>query len=533
MTQILHIFKKDVRRHYPEILLSLSLLALFTRRQLQFGPGGNVEEISAYTRWLIFSQITQLITPILVLFWVFLILRVVQSESLVGDRQWWTTKPYVWWKLLLAKLFFVFVFISVPLILVQLFLLHHAGFSILYNLRGIFLMQFTVPLFVMLFSLLLACLTRSLGQALLAVGLALITFIAVTWLLSQLTDNTMQESSKLLQVLKGSLFFAPLIFVPVWQFARRRTWASRTTLVASFGAATLISIIPSANHFEQSHPLVATNAAPVQFAFPPIPESKGDKASCPDFVSLIPITIPVNISGVAPGTVVLIDGMNITSDSPQDTQWSRGWSGQYLQAWPGDQRQTLTYVVKRKEYERTKSKPMNLHIQLLLSEYQEADPRILLIPPAVFQDSYLGTCRFSPLAPNALRCFKPFQSPSYIARFDAPNSHCAPRQEYPGGNLAVAYAWQPPREEFLPDPGLDPIVDYAVSFNSVPPIPDPNATTQPVYSVATLCPGAEVRLARPILKRQLRVQLDLPNTRLQDLIQPFNRGASTAIAIGL
>ena len=32
--QILHIFKKDARRHWPEILISLALMALFTCREL-------------------------------------------------------------------------------------------------------------------------------------------------------------------------------------------------------------------------------------------------------------------------------------------------------------------------------------------------------------------------------------------------------------------------------------------------------------------------------------------------------------------
>src|SRR2546422_9970485 len=34
MNQILHIFKKDARRHWPEILISLALLALFTHHEL-------------------------------------------------------------------------------------------------------------------------------------------------------------------------------------------------------------------------------------------------------------------------------------------------------------------------------------------------------------------------------------------------------------------------------------------------------------------------------------------------------------------
>jgi hypothetical protein len=531
MNQILHIFRKDARRHYAEILISLVLLALFTHRQLQFWLEGNE---SVHVGSLMFFQITRLITPILVLFWAFLIVRVVQAESLVGDRQWWTTKPYDWWKLLLAKLLFIFVFISIPLMLVQLFLLHHAGYSIFPNLRGVLLMQFTLPLLVILFSLVLACLTRNLSQAMLGVGLVLVVMIAVSWLSSELTRNTMDESSKFSQAIQGFLTFGSVILVPIWQFARRKTWASRGTLVASFGVATLISLIPSGHSVEQSHPLVAAKDSPVQFAIPAIPEAKKGQAVWPDYMSTAALIIPANVSAVAPGTMVLIDGINITSDSPEDSNWSRGWSGQYLQVWPEDQRKDLTYALKRKEYEGIKSKPLNLHIQLLLSEYQETDPRTLLVPISVFRDSYLGICRVTPLAPNAIQCLKPFQSRSYIARFDAPNSHCAPPKEYPRSNLAVAYAWQPPGAEFLADPGLNPMVDYSLTFNSVSRVSNPNASTQPAYSVATLCPGAEIRLARPVFKRQLRIQLDLPNTRLQDLVQGFpGGGPGGAVSIGL
>jgi len=43
---------------------------------------------------------------------------------------------------------------------------------------------------------------------------------------------------------------------------------------------------------------------------------------------------------------------------------------------------SLSYEVARKEYEKIKTKPLNLHIELALSEYQEADARILLVPSA-------------------------------------------------------------------------------------------------------------------------------------------------------
>jgi hypothetical protein len=133
MDQILHIFKKDARHLWPEIVISLALLAWYTHRQLQPWPEGTQAVISG---GLFFYQIARFVTPALILFWAYLIVRVVQSESLVGDRQWWTTKPYVWWHLFLAKILFMFVFISVPLFHVQLFLLHHFRFPILSHLVG-------------------------------------------------------------------------------------------------------------------------------------------------------------------------------------------------------------------------------------------------------------------------------------------------------------------------------------------------------------------------------------------------------------
>lgn len=117
-----------------------------------------------------------------IIFWLFLVIRVVQGESLVGDRQWWTTKPYVWWQLLLAKLLFVVVFICVPLFHVQLFLLHHFKFPILRNLLPLFWMQLSLFLILLCLCVLLASLTKNLVQVLLVVGAAALTAItAALW----------------------------------------------------------------------------------------------------------------------------------------------------------------------------------------------------------------------------------------------------------------------------------------------------------------------------------------------------------------
>jgi hypothetical protein len=231
----------------------------------------------------------------------------------------------------------------------------------------------------------------------------------------------------------------------------------------------------------------------------------------------------VNVSGVAPGSVVLIDRMEITVDSVEDSHWTRGWVGQYRQLWPGDQQQALTYEVKRKEYERIKAKPQNLHIQLALSEYQGIEPRTLVLPAATFQDADLGFCRLTNLfGHQALQCIKPFHPPAYMGRYDAPNSPCGSVRRSPNSpptNLDVVYAWEAPSGEVLPDAGLSPIADYEVTFTPVPRIPNANVSSPVENSEATLCPGAEIHFARPVFKRQFRIQIELPTVRLQNLVE--------------
>ncbi len=529
MNQVLHIFKKDVRRHYLEILLSLAFLALFIRRQLYFWPEGR---FSVDVRSLLFGQLTRIISPILLVFWVFLIVRVIQTESLVGDRQWWVTKPYEWEKLLLAKLLFIFTFITVPLGLVQLFLLHHAGYPLRHSLPGVLLMQFTLPLLLILFSVSLACLTRNLGQALIGVGLVMVVLIVGAELTSRLTLNPLRDPSKFSQILESFLPFAALILVPIWQFARRHTWASRGTLAASFAAAALISILPSSSSVEKSHPFVVAKDAPAQFAIESIPQITGEQKPWPDSVEL-GLRIPVTVSGVAPGTLIFVDGINIAAGALDDARWSPGWSVQFLQIWPEDRYKTLTYSAKRTEYEKIKSKPLNLHIQLLLEEYEGGDPRTLLIPPGPFRDRSLGICWLTPMGTSVLQCVTPFRAPAYIARFDAPNSPCAPTKDSPLANLTVGYAWGRTSSGLLPDAGLNPLVDHTIYFGPVSVVPEEDAAKQRVPTIINLCPGAEIRVARPVLKRQVRIQFDLPNTRLEDLVPPFPGGLSSSYAIGI
>ena len=150
------------------------------------------------------------------------------------------------------------------------------------------------------------------------------------------------------------------------------------------------------------------------------------------------MNIPVNISGVAPRTVVLLNGMKVVVDAPQDSRWSRGWKRQYGEVWPEDRRKDLTYEVDRGEYEKIKT---------------------------------------------------------------------------------ISHAWEYPNTFDFPDPGLNPVTDYSIIFGPSFVLRDANNTAPQKQQVVHLCPGSEIRLARPVSKRQVRIQLDMPDVRLQDLVE--------------
>ena len=69
--------------------------------------------------------------------WWLLISRAVHAEALVGDRQFWITRPYEWKSLLAAKLLFLAIYIYASILLAQCALLRAAGFHPLSYMPGL------------------------------------------------------------------------------------------------------------------------------------------------------------------------------------------------------------------------------------------------------------------------------------------------------------------------------------------------------------------------------------------------------------
>jgi len=158
MWQVLHIMKKDVRWLFAEIgLLVASNIA-------------NVWMQARHPDPSIWYESCQLLTIIAA---AHLITRVVHAEALVGDKQFWITRPYRWQSLLTAKLAFIVVFASLPVFLTHAAALTFMGFSPASWFAP--LVSASVRLFIAaLLAAALACVTRGTAQFTLLGLLALV-----------------------------------------------------------------------------------------------------------------------------------------------------------------------------------------------------------------------------------------------------------------------------------------------------------------------------------------------------------------------
>lgn len=529
MQQILHIFKKDVRRHWPEILISLALLGLYTK--IMTRPTDYDRMMTPnYIPWAEISAGT--LAPLMIIFWIFLTIRVVQSERLVGDTQWWITKPYEWWKLLAAKGVFLVAFIGAPLFLVQLYLLHHAGFAIHSHFIDVVRMQFASACILFLPTVALASLTKSLGQAFIVLLIVFVLFSTVAAQLSKVPNSGMSSAVPGLGEIKGVLLLGSIIGAAGWQYARRKTWASRGFLTAGAAVVVLISAFtPYAMFVNRKYPMLEPKDAPAQISAGVLPKSTKKLPEWFDRIREIPLTIPINASGVRAGEVVLVDGIRLTMETPSGTKWAPGWTPQGMLLWPEGGENQISYQIDRKMFDQIKAQTGTLHIEFALTEYQAENARDLVLRSGEFADPSLGLCAFSPRNPSLMMCRRPFHIPSLIATFDPSQASCpAPTDDNAIPEDKISHAWYPPSNEDSAGPGLNPVVTFPLTFGSRQMVftPDKRPKQMTVY----LCPGAKVTLAKPHGVRTGILKVDLNNIALQDLVNfGDNRGVASQIGL--
>jgi hypothetical protein len=315
VTQVLHIFRKDVRCLRWELAVLGALTIAFTWSHVI----ADASELPELSRPVILEYLTSVL---LAIGWGFLISQLVHEEALPGHRQFWITRPYSWKQLLGAKALFMVVCINAPLLVAQMVILAAAGFSPFGGFARLLWMQFAITVVLLVPAFALAAVTRKLAQV---VFTALCAFMSPFLLLSRGRTVGLVMISPEWTVLAAALTIlcAGAVLVVCWQYQRRRTRISilvgLCTIVAAGGLCLHLPItLPS---ILQSWMFRASEADAVSVSLRQPATATPERSP-----SAVVLGLPFAFANVPASEVAAPQFINIHIEGPSGVRWSSGWT---------------------------------------------------------------------------------------------------------------------------------------------------------------------------------------------------------------
>ena len=209
MRQTIHIFAKDARHWRWPVVMLMVLLAVRTVLLPRYTP--------IYSRGWELNRTIDLLEMLLPVVWWFLSALVIHDESLVGDRQFWVTRPYSWRSLLAAKALFLAVFVLAPVLVSDAVILAADGFSPWVLLPRLLVFEL-LKVAILTFAAVLASITSGMRQFLL--GCMLLVVFAQA-------DQFLGTPGGFPAMWVRALYLAVPSALLIWQYAQRRTQVVR------------------------------------------------------------------------------------------------------------------------------------------------------------------------------------------------------------------------------------------------------------------------------------------------------------------
>jgi hypothetical protein len=392
MKQILHIFFKDARHQWVEILISLAAVAIATfTYYARWNMKAEMYWVSRSTNALGSLSIFLLVLLVPLSWWL-LISRVVQEEKLVGDSQFWITRPYEWEKLLTAKLLFLVVFLYVPLMTALCVIVARAGFLPFSFFPGILYDSLLFIGIVALPLVILATVTRNFARLTLVMLGAAVSLIAAAWLASNAPPDRVSIPYEREIGIFLALFLC--LAVVVLQYRRRSvrvSWTLLALLVALFGFMEM-SGTPNDALMDRTYIPQQPASAAAQFTYREQLES-APSAYVTSKSGWVGISIPVVVSGVADGTVTIPDFLKVKLEAPDGAHWTSVWQQVNMEQFlPGENSARAAFIMPRKIYNAFRGKPINVLVVFALTQGRAGNVRQFLLGRDEFAVSGVGIC---------------------------------------------------------------------------------------------------------------------------------------------
>ena len=536
MKQLMHIFAKDARRLWPEITVVLAVTALFAwiyPRTWAPETGFAVASTGTVVRGEGLQALAHLAAFLVPLSWWILILRLVQGENLVGDKQWWVTRPYEWPALLGAKVLFLAAFAGAPLVLAQWVLMARAGFAPLPFVPGqaydllLLAMVLGVPVMA------LASVTSSFARTAVTGFVLLVVLMAA--LLVQGWTKMGDFSVALPWHLEDWLAVATAAAV-VFVYARRRVgltrWLLAAVLVAGFGMTYLGY---SATLIEARYPASGAGGLAVRLGADGGRLATANRAQNPGRKKFIDVSLPVTVTGLGPEDAANLDAAQVTVKTPDGKDWTSPWeleNQDHLQADMADA--AIVLGMPEALLERVKAEPVELDLRLAVTQLRAAWTAQAAMEGRDFALPGLGICAPVPDSrsmtpyPTGIKCRAPLRDPplTFIsvrwAEGGCAGGPAAAASGLAGGGWAGGVSGTPA------DLNLEAVWSSQVGLSNG--FDQEKAGKRGENPQQYLCPGTPILVTRYALVRRMQTQMTVTNFHIPDWDVPGAlEGGSTAV----
>jgi len=504
MKQVLHIFTKDVRRFWPEILISLGITAAFVLIEPMNSRNGSLA---------LLAGLLSLLVPVS---WWVLIARVIHEERLVGDRQFWITRPYEWKRLLGSKVLFLLAFLCLPLLLAQGLMLAEAGFQPLSFVHGLLYSLFLCTAIIALPLAAFAVVTSTFARMTLTMlGVLLAVATGVTVAMLWFFPNGAGMPFPLRDGVNISIYLAGVTIAIPLAYALRKPWLSRLLLIAVPVLAGSICLF--ASHFDRAqveHRYRPTHdAAPVQLAYVSGAVFNSYSASSTFGRPQVPVSFVLAEWGVAQDKAVLGDGIRAELTGPDGSHWESGWMKQEWNRFlPGYSRFNATVMVPVEVYNKFQSKPVNVLLTFAVSEAKVVRENVVAVPQGKFAVPDFGECAaqtvwgFSDRL-MGINCLSPLRQPALTYISAHWTSGACPIGNSGAEDGPVGDAWVGSLERGAADFNISPVAQMPFSLSN-----NTGYRGEPRF----LCPGTPIHFRQYSLERRTQASLDIPGFQLPE-----------------
>ncbi len=507
MSQILHIFRKDTRRFWPEILAFLVALSLYA---FLYPSRWN------YSLAAMRSQYLNVLLPVVLVpatCWL-LIARVIHAESLVGDRQWWLTRPYEWKKLLAAKALFIAVWVYAPFVAAEAGILKEGGLSPLAHFAGWFPLLAIASAYGVLPLVAIATVTANFARMTLTLFGAAVAWVALVYVTTAPRggyESTVPYDHNMWIVVVVAVGAAVAVLL---QYAIRRVWLGRAVAIGTVVLATGVGIALMATREGEINRLYpVSSAAPIALS-----------QSTAKTVHVLPserpgmayIQVPVDFSGVAEGSAVELDDVKIAVDSPSSGwRWTAPWwSSQTQRILPGTHHGEVEIMMSRDQLKRFVQGSATMQLTLATTELHAASDVTAAISAGDFPVDGIGVCtgRWMYRFRQTVFCRTSALGTPPLTHVSAtwyPKA-CSDEEKMPNLPLTAA-TWSEMR---YPGPLVDRLLPVQPAMLNLNPDWHDGYDLYRTVGLA-LCPGTVVHFTQYAVTRRTQVSLTLPNSYFQ------------------